>query len=277
VGKDGTLILGYGGISDKFAFFRIFYYIVFILFYTEKPMIRSIDHTKMGHANHGWLDSHFHFSFADYYNPDNMNFGVLRVLNDDIIQSGPGFGAHSHANMEILSYMVSGELTHGDSMGNEQTLTRGQVQYMSAGTGVEHDEFNPGKEPLRLLQIWIVPDKQGYTPSYGDFPFKMEDRMGKWLPVASWVNNTASQAPIKIHQDVNMYAAVIPTGKSLDFEVASNRQAYMVQIEGASTVEGKAGGTSHLAMRDAAEIVEENFTVNAHENTHLLIIEMAKQ
>jgi redox-sensitive bicupin YhaK (pirin superfamily) len=230
----------------------------------------------MGHANYGWLDSHFHFSFADYFNPDNMNFGVLRVLNDDLILPGPGFGAHAHANMEIISYIVSGVVTHGDSMGHERTLTRGQVQYMSAGTGIEHDEFNPGKEPLRLLQIWILPDKKGGAPSYGDFPFNIEDRIGKWLPVASSVNNTTSLAPVKMHQDINMYAALLPPGSSLDFEVAPNRQAYMVQIEGASTVEGKAGGKAELATRDGAEIVAESFTVTSAENAHLLIIEMGK-
>ena len=132
-------------------------------------MLRYIDHTKMGRGIHGWLDSHFHFSFAEYYNPQNIQFGVLRVVNDDMVQPGTGFDTHPHQNMEILSYVVQGELTHADNMGNEQTLTRGQVQYMSAGTGVLHSEYNMGKDLLRFLQIWILPDASGYQPNYGDY------------------------------------------------------------------------------------------------------------
>jgi redox-sensitive bicupin YhaK (pirin superfamily) len=108
-------------------------------------MLHYIDHTKMGRGVHGWLDSHFHFSFAEYYNPENIQFGILRVINDDMVESQMGFDTHPHENMEIISYVVDGELTHGDSMGNKQTLTRGQVQYMSAGTGVLHSEYNLGK------------------------------------------------------------------------------------------------------------------------------------
>ena len=126
----------------------------------------------MGRGIHGWLDSHFHFSFAEYYNPENINFGVLRVWNDDIVLPGTGFGTHPHDNMEIISYVLEGELSHADSMGNEQTLTRGQVQYMSAGTGITHSEYNHGEVPLRFFQIWIFADKRGYRPNYGDYRFK---------------------------------------------------------------------------------------------------------
>ena len=121
-------------------------------------MIKYIDHEKMGTADHGWLRSRFHFSFAQYYNPENMGFGALRVLNDDLVRPGTGFETHPHRDMEIISYVVQGELTHGDSMGNRQTLKRGQIQYMSAGTGVWHSEHNLGEDTLRFLQIWIYPD-----------------------------------------------------------------------------------------------------------------------
>jgi redox-sensitive bicupin YhaK (pirin superfamily) len=239
-------------------------------------MIKKIDHTKMGRGQHGWLDSHFHFSFAEYYNPDNIHFGMLRVLNDDMVQSGEGFDIHPHENMEILSYVVQGELTHGDSMGNKRTLTRGQVQYMSAGTGVLHSEHNLGTDMLRFLQIWIFPDKKGYKPNYGDFRFKMEDRDSKWLPIATSTENTANDAPIKIHQDVNVYAATVPAGESLNFEVAPDRQAYLVEIEGGSEVTG-ADSSITLTMRDAAEITGESFTVKAgEEGAHVLVLEMKK-
>jgi redox-sensitive bicupin YhaK (pirin superfamily) len=254
-------------------------------------MIRYIDHAKMGRGQHGWLDSHFHFSFAEYCNPENINFGVLRVMNDDLVQTGTGFDTHPHENMEIISYVVQGELTHKDSMGNEYTLTRGQVQYMSAGTGVFHSEYNLGKDLLRFFQIWIFPDREGYTPDYGDFRFKLEDRYGKWLPIAACAKNRDSAAPVKIHQDINAYAAILDSGKSLDFEVAADRQAYLVAIEGGAVLRGRDGGTATLAMRDAAEITGESFTVTAEtgaavkdgevgllaEGAHVLVIEMQRE
>lgn len=234
-------------------------------------MLRYIDHKKMGRAFHGWLDSHFHFSFAEYYNPDNIHFGVLRVINDDLVEPGTGFDMHPHSNMEILSYVVDGELSHADSMRNKQTLTRGQVQYMSAGTGVVHSEHNRGDRKLRFLQIWIMPDKNGYPPNYGDYRFTLEDRENKWLPLATGVDNKQSQAPIRIHADVNAYATIIDEGGSLDFKVEKGRQAYLVLIEGEAEING-----IPMVMRDGMEIVEENITLTAKKKAHALIIEMAK-
>jgi redox-sensitive bicupin YhaK (pirin superfamily) len=240
-------------------------------------MLKYIDHKQMGKADHGWLNSHFHFSFAEYFNPDNMQFGVLRVLNDDMVQSGEGFDTHPHQNMEIISYVVQGELTHEDSMGNKHTLTRGQVQYMSAGTGILHSEFNLGKDPLRFLQIWILPDQKGYEPNYGDYRFNIEDRRDKWLALASGQANTASSAPVRIHQDINAYASIISAGKSLAFEIAEDRQAYLVLIEGSAKITGAGSGQStDLAMRDAAEITGESIAVSAAEESHILVIEMAR-
>jgi redox-sensitive bicupin YhaK (pirin superfamily) len=232
-------------------------------------MLRYIDHTRMGRAQHGWLDSHFHFSFAEYYNPANMHFGVLRVLNDDQVKVGTGFDTHPHENMEIISYVVDGELTHKDSMGNESTLTPGQVQYMSAGTGVLHSEYNNGDKLLRFLQIWILPDGKGYKPNYGDYRFKLEDRHEKWLPIATWYENAESKAPIKIHSDINMYASILPAGKSIDFQVAKDRQAYLMLIEGNITVKD-----IKLNMRDALEITGEDVHITANEESHFIVIEM---
>ncbi len=177
----------------------------------------------MGRSFLGWLDSHFHFSFAEYYNPENINFGVLRVVNDDMVQPGTGFDAHPHRDMEILSYVIDGELTHADNMGNKHALTRGQVQYMSAGAGVLHSEHNLGEKMLRFLQIWILPDARRHKPNYGDFPFKIEDRENKWLPMATSIDNTASDAPIRVHQDINAYATILTNKEAIEFPVAKGR------------------------------------------------------
>jgi redox-sensitive bicupin YhaK (pirin superfamily) len=238
-------------------------------------MIRHIDSKKMGRGIHSWLDSHFHFSFADYYNPENINFGALRVINDDLVKPGTGFDVHPHKNMEIISYVIDGELTHGDSMGNKQTLTRGQVQYMSAGTGVVHSEHNFGEDMLRFLQIWIFPDEDGYTPNYGDFRFDFADRVGRWLPIATWTENKYNPAPIKIHQDVNVFATLIPAGETAYYELEQDRQAYMVLIEGeASVLELETGDQVQLHARDAAEILGESIEIAAGSDAHILVIDM---
>jgi len=233
-------------------------------------MINYIDSREMGRGRHGWLDSHFHFSFAEYYNPTNIQFGVLRVLNDDIVQPGEGFDTHPHRDMEIISYVIEGQLTHRDSMGNTRTLTRGQAQYMSAGTGVTHSEYNHGGSELRFAQIWILPDKEGYEPNYGDYMFELQDRFDKWLPIATSYENASNDAPIKIHSDINMYATILSQGKHIEFEVKNGRQVYMVLFEGEAVVNG-----IRMNMRDAMEIVQESVTISAETEIHLLIIEMA--
>lgn len=234
-------------------------------------MIKHIDSRNLGRSQQGWLDSHFHFSFANYYNPDNMRFGVLRVVNDDLVKPNTGFDTHPHRDMEIISYVVNGELSHADSMENKRVLKRGQVQYMSAGTGVFHSEHNRGEETLRFLQIWITPDKNGYEPNYGDFEFEFSDRIDQWLPIASSMDNKELNAPIDIHADVNVYAAVVSEGKSLGFKVRKNRQAYLVLVEGHAEI-----NSVELSMRDALEITEEDININAVEDAHILVIEMAK-
>jgi redox-sensitive bicupin YhaK (pirin superfamily) len=216
------------------------------------------------------LESHFHFSFAEYFNPDNIRFGALRVLNDDIVQAGEGFGTHPHRDMEIISYVIRGELSHRDSMGNAHTLTRGQSQYMSAGTGVTHSEYNHGEGELRFAQIWCFPDRNGYKPNYGDHRFALEERFDRWMPLATSYDNTENTAPIKIHADVNIYATILSAGKRLDFEVGGDRQAYLVLFEGEATVNGV-----RMNARDAMEVVQENITITAGSEAHLLVIEMA--
>lgn len=232
-------------------------------------MLRKLDHRKMGKSNLGWLKSIFHFSFAEYFNIDNMNFGVLRVINDDLIEGNTGFDLHPHKDMEIVSYVVDGELTHGDTMGNRNTISRGHVQYMSAGTGVYHSEHNLGDSTARLLQIWIIPDKKGYKPAYGDYRFNWDDRKNKWLNI---VSSKDGDAAIKINQDANFYVVELDEGKEIDFQVGFNRQAYLVQIEGNSTI-----NNLELNERDALEIIEEDILIKADKKSHILVIEMKKQ
>ncbi|MCH6264180.1 MULTISPECIES: pirin family protein [Neobacillus] len=231
-------------------------------------MLRKLDNEKMGRSNLGWLNSIFHFSFAEYYNPKNIHFGQLRVINDDLVAPGTGFNLHPHKEMEIVSYVVNGDLTHGDSMGNKNTVTRGHVQYMSAGTGVFHSEHNLGSETLRFLQIWILPDRAGYEPNYGDYRFNWEDRHNQWLHM---VSSKEGDAPIKINQDANIYSLELEAGKEISFPVSAGRQAYLVQIEGSSTINDLS-----LNTRDAMEIVEEDIQIKANETSHLLLIEMKK-
>lgn len=232
-------------------------------------MLRKLESNNMGSSNLGWLRSKFHFSFAEYYNPKNIHFGVLRVINDDLINPHTGFNTHPHQNMEIVSYVVNGHLTHADSMGNSNTITRGEVQYMSAGTGVFHSELNQGDEIVRLLQIWILPDQSGHTPNYGDYRFKPEDRHNQWLHM---VSSFEGDAPIKIHQDANIYSLELDKDNEIGFPVKEGRQAYLVQIEGKATI-----NAIELDARDGMEIVEENLSIKANEDSHFLIIEMQKR
>ena len=151
-------------------------------------MINIYRKKEHGTSELGWLHSLFHFSFAEYYNPNRMKFGVLRVLNDDLIEPGTGFDLHPHKDMEIISYVIDGVLTHADNMGNKRAVTRGNIQYMSAGTGVYHSEHNRGKEVARLLQLWIFPDKKNHIPNYGDHDFAWDSRKNKFLHMVSCQN-----------------------------------------------------------------------------------------
>jgi len=221
-----------------------------------KAMLLHISAEKIfrARAMH-WLDSRHHFSFADYYDPGNMNFGVLRVLNDDLIAGHSGFDTHQHWDMEILSYMVCGELTHRDSLGNERTIRRGDVQYMSAGRGILHSELNLADETVRFLQIWVLPAARNLEPAYGEQMFTPEQRENRLLHIASGVGST-KPAPVRLNQDVNMYAAELDNGAKLAFPLAEGRQCYIVQIEGSSLINGIS-----LAECDAMKAAGEDLSV----------------
>jgi hypothetical protein len=231
-------------------------------------MIKKLPKENMGKSNLGWLKSRFHFSFAEYRNPNNINFGVLRVLNDDIIHSKSGFDTHPHSNMEIISYIVDGEITHKDSMGNSETLKRGEVQYLSAGDGIYHSEHNfHQSDDLRLLQIWIIPPKAGLPRLYGSHKYKLEQRDNKLLNIVSSQNGNSN---IKIYQDINIFVSEFD--KAFEYKIQKDRQVYFVQIEGTSEVNG-----TILEYGDAMEIVDEQIlTINPQTKSHILFIEMAK-
>lgn len=232
-------------------------------------MVRKIESKNMGKGYHGWLNSIFHFSFAEYYNRQNMNFGVLRVLNDDLVKPNTGFNPHPHRDMEIISYVVKGQLTHGDNMVNQRTLSRGDVQYMSAGTGVIHSEHNRGNEELRFLQLWILPKSKSLKPAYGDYHFEENQRFNQWLTM---VSSQTGNAPIKINQDVLISASETEADKTLHYPLSQNRQAYLVLIEGNALINGKT-----LSARDALEAVEEDLHIQSLSPSHFLIVEMEKQ
>lgn len=231
-------------------------------------MLKKLPKENMGGSNLGWLESRFHFSFAQYRNYDNMNFGVLRVLNDDIIHPDSGFEMHPHRDMEIISYIVDGELTHKDSLGNSETLRRGEVQYMSAGDGVVHSEHNrSASKDLRLLQIWIVPPEKNLPTLYGSHPYKKTQRENKLLNV---VSSQEGDAEIKLYQDVDIFVSELDEGKIIEFAIDDKRQIYFVQIEGSSDVNGLV-----LNDGDAMEVTKEaNLTIKALQSSHFLFIEM---
>jgi redox-sensitive bicupin YhaK (pirin superfamily) len=206
-----------------------------------------------GVAEHGWLKSFHTFSFANYYDPEHMGFRTLRVINEDYIQAGQGFGTHPHQNMEIITYVLSGALAHKDSMGNGSVILPGDVQYMSAGTGVTHSEFSevrPGKpEMTHLLQIWILPSEEGLTPRYDQKSFSREDKLGKLKLVVSGDGRADS---ITIRQDVSLFASILQPGQSVNYELQSNRHAWLQLITGEIDLSGKI-----LKSGDAAAISQE--------------------
>ncbi len=229
-------------------------------------MIRILRFNDLFVSDLGWLKSRFHFSFAEYRNPDNLNFGVLRVLNDDLVQPRQGFGRHPHQDMEIISYVVAGGLTHQDSMQNKETLGRGDIQYLSAGTGITHSEMNEGEETCRFLQIWIFPEQKDLTPNYGSKRFLESERLNQWLHLVG------PREEIAVCQDVNLYVTELTAGKSIRFPLAAGRQAYLKLIEGQALLNGAA-----MRHGDAAEIIAEEIDLRTEPGAHLLLIEMARE
>lgn len=237
-------------------------------------------------TNKNWLKSRFHFSFAEYRDRDRANFGVLRVMNDDLVQPDRGFGTHPHNNMEICTYVVEGLLTHKDSMGTKETLGRGSIQFMTAGTGVRHSEFNESKDkPLRFIQMWINPRSHGLPPNYGSLSGAGDQqaaaRRDQWAHLVSDAANGDVETPVKINQDANIYVTELSPGKAIELSVSSNRQAYFLCIEGAATIKGHASSSEPVATHahDAARIngADAPLTVEAGDSgAHLLVVEMAK-
>lgn len=232
-------------------------------------MIKCICSRHMGKSEKDWLHSTFHFSFAEYYHPDNLQFGALRVVNDDLFDPYSGFDIHPHKDMEIVSYVIDGVLTHQDSMGNRRELTRGQVQYMSAGTGVYHSEHNLTEEPLRFLQIWIFPDKENYVPQYGDYQYQWEERENKWLKI---VSGNKEKAPVSVHQDVEISVISIEAGKQQTYSLDTGRKAYLIQIEGSGLINNHV-----LEEKDAAKIVGERVVnLSATTRAHYILFDLAE-
>eukprot|EP01031_Cornospumella_fuschlensis_P033581 gene33581-40624_t len=231
-------------------------------------------------TNPNWLKSRFHFSFAEYSNSRNMAFGVLRVMNDDLVQPNRGFGAHPHRDVEICTYVVEGKLTHQDSMGTEETLGRGSIQFMTAGTGVTHSEHNLDvRSPLRFIQIWINTRQRGLKPNYGSMvgdAAAATARRNKWAHLVADVQNKDVDTPIKINQDANIFVSELSGDQTLTYTVSENRQAYFLCMEG--DVELQAAGLSKevLNRHDAAELYGPlEVQVKAQrEGAHVLVVEM---
>lgn len=193
------------------------------------PVIRKILAHERFHAKHNWLSTYHLFSFADYYDPANMNFGVLRVFNDDTIDAYSGFGAHSHRDMEIVTIVLEGELTHKDSMGNVGTIKAGEVQYMSAGSGVTHAEMNEADKPVHLYQLWIQPGQNGLTPLYEQKDFSQNSNKNILMPV---VSGSSLDEALVIRADVTIYTSVLDAGKSLLYSLSKKRGVYIYVYTG---------------------------------------------
>ena len=224
---------------------------------------------ERGHADHGWLDTHHTFSFADYYDPENMGFRALRVINEDRVQPGQGFGTHGHRDMEILSYVLEGGLSHKDSTGGGGVIRPGDVQRMSAGTGVMHSEFNASRsEPVHFLQIWLLPERRGIAPGYEQKHFPAEQRQGQLLLVAS---PDAAEGSLKIHQDARVYSSLLGKGQTVNQDLAPGRHAWVQVARGKVRL-----GDVVLAAGDGAALSDErSVTLTGEEPSEVLLFDLA--
>jgi redox-sensitive bicupin YhaK (pirin superfamily) len=222
-----------------------------------------------GHADHGWLNTRFTFSFADYYNPKHEQFRTLRVMNDDRVAGGGGFPMHPHRDMEIVTYVLDGTLEHRDSMGNGSVIRPGDVQYMSAGTGVTHSEFNASKTaPVHLYQIWMFPDKQGHKPAYDQKNFTAEEKRGKLRLLASPDGRDGS---VKIRQDNELYATILAAKESVRHELQPERHAYVQVARGSVKLNGK-----QLEEGDGAAIsAEKSLELVGVKDAEVLLFDLA--
>jgi len=232
-------------------------------------MIHIRKSNDRGHADHGWLNSRFTFSFADYHDPKHMHFRTLRVMNDDRIAGGGGFPTHPHRDMEIVTYVLEGALAHKDSMGNGSVIKPGDVQYMSAGTGVAHSEFNASAtEAAHLYQIWMLPDETGHKPAYGQKHFTEQDKRGKLRLVVSPDGRDGS---VKIRQDNDLYATVLAPGETVQHELKPDRYAYVQVARGSVTLNG-----AQLETGDGAAIsAEKSLQLTGVNETEVLLFDLA--
>jgi redox-sensitive bicupin YhaK (pirin superfamily) len=232
-------------------------------------MIALRPFASLGGADHGWLKAKHHFSFAGYYDPSRMGWGGLRVWNDDEILAQSGFPPHPHADMEIITYVRDGANSHRDSMGNEGRTEAGDVQVMSAGTGVRHSEYNLESETTRIFQIWIEPRESGGAPAWGAKPFPKGDRSGKFVTLASGVKGDGDALPIRA--DARVLGATLKAGESVEYELAEGRHAYLVPATGAVSLgDVRVNARDGVAIRDLAKV-----TVRALEDTEIVLVDAA--
>ena len=222
-----------------------------------------------GHFDHGWLDTYHTFSFGDYFDPEQMGFRSLRVINEDRVQPGQGFGMHGHRDMEIVTYVLSGALQHRDSLGNGSVLRPGELQRMTAGSGIRHSEFNPSEhEPVHLYQIWLLPERKGLPPSYGQRPFPAAGRRGQWQLTVSPDGRDGS---LVIRQDAEIYLAELTSGERLEFPLPSGRHAWLQALRGEVQVNGQS-----LQAGDGAAIGEESsLSVRADRDAEVMLFNLA--
>ncbi|TWJ07036.1 pirin family protein [Altererythrobacter ishigakiensis] len=233
-------------------------------------MIELRPFNSLGAANHGWLDAHHHFSFAGYHDPSRVNWGSLRVWNDDTIAPKTGFPTHPHNDMEIITYVRSGAITHRDSMGNEGRTEAGDVQVMSAGSGIQHSEYNLEDEETQIFQIWIIPEERGGKPDWGARPFPKEDRAGEFVPLASGVANDDDALPIRT--DARVLGATVKAGESVTYTPRdASRHLYLVPATGKVQVE-----EVEANARDGVAITQrESVTITALEDSELVLVDAA--
>ena len=225
---------------------------------------------ERGHANHGWLDSWHSFSFADYRDPRHVHWGPLRVINEDRVAAGQGFGTHSHADMEIISYVLDGSLAHKDSMGNAASIVPGEVQRMSAGTGVTHSEYNhEAGRTTHFLQIWIIPDRQGIQPGYEQKAYSDAEKRGRLRLVAS---PGGAEGSVHIHQDARMYAGLFDAAEEAALDIAPGRLAYVHMARGSAVVNGHA-----LSAGDALLYADEpRVEIERGEGAEILVFDLPR-
>lgn len=225
--------------------------------------------TDRGHANHGWLDSYHSFSFGEYYDEQHMGFGPLRVINEDRVNAGAGFGTHGHRDMEIISYVLDGELAHKDSMGTGSVIRPGDVQRMSAGSGVRHSEFNHAKDQTtHFLQIWIQPNVTGIPPSYEEKNFSAEEKRGRLRLIASPDGESGS---VLIHQDAKLYAGLFDGAETASLAIAAGRLAYIHVVRGTVTVNGVAlKNGDALKLSDVATV-----DISGGQQAEVLVFDLA--